>query len=87
DSNGNQLFVADADNHRVLVWDSIPTQNGQPADRVLGQPDFVSGAINQGKGVGPDTLNTPSGVHYLDGKLLVADLNNFRYVVFEASAD
>jgi len=87
DSNGNQLFVADADNHRVLVWDAIPTANHEPADHVLGQPDMTSGLINQGMGVGPETLNTPSGVYFLDGKLFVADLNNHRYVVFETIDD
>jgi hypothetical protein len=37
--------------------------------------------------VGPETLNTPSGVYFLDGKLFVADLNNYRYVVFETIDD
>jgi hypothetical protein len=41
--NGNQLLVADQQNHRVLIWNSIPTANGQNADIVLGQPDMASG--------------------------------------------
>ncbi len=45
---GSKLFVADTQNNRVLIWNTIPTQNNQPADVVLGQPDFTtSPPINQ----------------------------------------
>ena len=37
-----KLFVADTQNNRVLIWNSIPTQNGAAADVVLGQKDFTS---------------------------------------------
>ena len=37
---GSQLFVADTQNHRVMIWNSIPTANNQPADLVLGEPNF-----------------------------------------------
>jgi len=33
-------MVADTQNNRVLIWNSIPTQNNQPADLVLGQPNL-----------------------------------------------
>src|SRR5205085_1924058 len=36
----NKLFVVDADNNRVLIWNTVPTTNNTPADVVLGQPDF-----------------------------------------------
>ena len=39
---GNRLFVADTLNHRVLIWNSFPTQNNQPADLVLGQTSFTA---------------------------------------------
>ena len=35
-----KLYVADTQNNRILVWNSIPTQNGQAADLVVGQPKF-----------------------------------------------
>ena len=38
---GGKLIVADSNNNRVLIWNSIPTTNGAPADVVLGQGDFV----------------------------------------------
>jgi uncharacterized protein (TIGR03437 family) len=37
-----RLFVADTQNHRVLIWNRIPTTNDQAADVVLGQPNFTS---------------------------------------------
>ncbi len=39
-SDGNKLIVADAWNHRVLIWNTFPSQQGQAADVVVGQPDF-----------------------------------------------
>src|SRR5262249_39695353 len=41
-SDGTRLYVTDLGHHRVLIWNSIPTQNQQPADVVVGQPDLVS---------------------------------------------
>jgi hypothetical protein len=45
-SDGTRLVVTDLGNNRVLIWNSIPTQNQAPPDRVLGQPDFTSGTAN-----------------------------------------
>ena len=39
---GTRLYVADTQNYRVLIWNSIPTKNNQPADLELGQADFTS---------------------------------------------
>lgn len=39
-TDGTKLAVADAYNNRVLIWNQFPTKNGQPADVVIGQPDF-----------------------------------------------
>ena len=37
------LWVADIDNNRVLRWDNATTVvSGQPANAVLGQPDFTT---------------------------------------------
>ncbi|AKU99928.1 Transcriptional regulator [Labilithrix luteola] len=85
-SDGTHLFVADRLNHRVLVWDSFPTKNGQPADRVIGQPSMSSVRANYGGGafaVDPAGLNLPSGLS-LDGTTLwVADTENSRVVRWE----
>ena len=39
-TDGNIVAVADTDNNRVLIWFSAPKTNGQPANVVIGQPDF-----------------------------------------------
>jgi uncharacterized protein (TIGR03437 family) len=45
-SDGTRLYVADLGHNRVLIWNSIPTRNQQPADIVVGQPDFTSAIAN-----------------------------------------
>jgi hypothetical protein len=89
-SNGNQLFVCDAGNRRVLIWDSIPTTDYAPADRVLGQGDFVHGTSNDDDQDGVNdgqpsarTLVFPTGVYAYDDILIVADSYNHRYLIFK----
>src|ERR1019366_747101 len=45
-SDGVRLYVTDLGYNRVLIWNSIPTSNGAPADVVIGQPDMVSSIAN-----------------------------------------
>ncbi len=40
--SATKLAVAEYNNARVLLWNSIPTTNKQPADIVLGQPDMTT---------------------------------------------
>src|ERR1035438_6666547 len=42
-TDGKIMVVADTDSNRVLIWKSIPTTNGAPADIVLGQDTFTTG--------------------------------------------
>lgn len=76
------LAVADAWNHRVLIWSSIPTSNNQPADLVLGQADFSAVMANRGSAVGAETLNWCYGVSFIDDMLCVADTGNRRVLVW-----
>ncbi|WP_158527025.1 T9SS type A sorting domain-containing protein [Flavobacterium aciduliphilum] len=77
-TNGN-LFVSDRLNHRVLIWNSIPTTNATAADIVIGQPDFVSNS----PGNGASNLNKPWGLWVTnDGKFLVADNTNHRVLIW-----
>lgn len=80
-SNGTQLFASDSGNHRVLVWDAFPTQNGTPATLVLGQQDFTSSAAIFPPTV--DSLANPSGLLLTDTELLVSDTSDSRVVVFK----
>lgn len=70
-SDGARLAVADAGNHRVLIWDRFPTRNGQPADRVLGQTGFGLGA--EPAGPGATVLLSPGAIACDGDRLLVAD--------------
>ncbi|BDA77971.1 hypothetical protein LPTSP3_g09010 [Leptospira kobayashii] len=81
-ANG-KLFVADEGNHRVLIWNTIPTSHYTPADVVIGQPDFTSCTANRG---GPtptaNTLATPGGVWGDGTRLFVADSYNGRLLIW-----
>lgn len=82
--DGDGLFVADAQNHRILGWRDIRrARGGDRADVVLGQPDFVSTNINYPTGdpnrVTATSLNTPTCVAVdASGNLWVADSGNGR---------
>jgi len=86
------LFVADTQNYRVLVWRQIPTQNDQPADLVLGQPNFTS--ANGPPNLSPTNLYPPTAANLLlnpvsvtsDGmRLFVADLGNNRVLIWNSA--
>ncbi|MEL7120877.1 MAG: hypothetical protein AAFO07_15600 [Bacteroidota bacterium] len=85
-SDGTKLIVADAWNHRVLIWLTFPTQDGQPADVVVGQADFKHNDPNV-KGISnppsAKSLNWPYGV-FSDGKSLwIADTGNRRILYYK----
>ncbi len=78
-SNGNQLFVDDFTNNRVLIWNVMPDKNGAPANTVLGQPDFQS----RGTGTSVTMLARPSGALLSDTTLFVTDEINNRVLTYE----
>ncbi|MDH5259051.1 MAG: hypothetical protein OEX07_13635 [Gammaproteobacteria bacterium] len=75
----DQLIVTDEINNRVLIWNTFPTESGQPADVVIGQADLVSDS----SGTTSITLNKPNGVHLHENKLIVTDRVNQRVLVYE----
>ncbi len=76
------LAVADAWNHRVLIWRQAPDRHNQPPDVVLGQTDFTAGEANRGGGAAADSFHWPYGVAWADGHLFVADAENRRVLVW-----
>lgn len=81
---GEGLAVADAWNHRVLVWHRAPRQSHRSADVVLGQADFGSGQANRGRDrAAADTLHWPYGVFWDGARLWVADTGNRRVLRFD----
>ena len=80
---GNALAVADAWNHRILIWYNIPTDSHIPADLVLGQNNFLDNEPNRGnQQPTANTLHWPYGIFYYQGQLFVADTGNRRLLIW-----
>lgn len=80
-SDGVHLVVADTNHNRVLIWNSIPTVNDQPADVVVGQPNFTTQA-SSGNTPSATSMRGPQGVWIQNGKLYVADTQNNRILIY-----
>jgi hypothetical protein len=79
-SDGKRLVIADRFNNRVLVFNTLPTATASP-DLVLGQPNFTD--ITPGTSLAD--MNWPGAVEITpDGKLLVADTENGRILVYQS---
>lgn len=77
-----KLLVADTGNRRVLIWSDMPSQNGQPADIVVGQNDFICRDENAGRDAGFMGMRWPHGLAIIGGRLLVSDAGNNRIMVW-----
>jgi uncharacterized protein (TIGR03437 family) len=82
-SDGVHLVVADTNHNRVLIWSRIPAVNNQPADVVVGQPDFVSSSASANTPTAK-TMRGPQGVWIQNGKLYVADTQNNRVLIYNS---
>lgn len=77
------IAVADAWNHRVLIWNTPPGNHNVPADVVLGQEDFVSVESNRAQSdASAVSLFWPYGVHWDGARLWVADTGNRRVLMW-----
>lgn len=84
--DGDRLFVADRENHRVLIWDGWPDEDQQQADSVLGQPDLESSVQNNtgdDSAVNARSLASPTGIWSDGERILVADRDNDRVLIYE----
>jgi NHL repeat-containing protein len=80
---GEGLAVADAWNHRVLIWHRRPTQSHQRPDVVLGQANFDGGESNRGQDhPTASTLFWPYCVSWDGARLWVADTGNRRVLMW-----
>ena len=78
-----KLLVTDTINHRVLIFNSIPTSNGASADLVIGQTNLTNNSDNQGGSTAANTLSYPADLTYNGRYLMVTDDGNNRIVFYE----
>lgn len=72
-ANG-KLYVADAGNNRILVYNNLPTSNGVAADAVIGQADFLTTTA----GTSASKLNGIQSLSSDGTYLAVAEWSNSR---------
>jgi len=91
-SDGVQLFVADTNNSRVLIYSPFPTLSNAAPLRVLGQSTFTNVTANDDNQDGimdpaptARTMNTPQGVTSFGNQLFVTDSSNHRVLIFTGS--
>lgn len=83
------LYVADTQDNRILIWNTIPTQNNQPANVVLGQPNFTTvpqydqtqlppGVVTASSMLSPTSVSS-DGTH-----LFVTDLGFSRVLIWDS---
>ena len=75
----NKLFVVEQGNHRILVFDPIPTASNPIASYVIGQPDMGTGTpgCTEGK------LNSPYEILRHGDTFFIADGGNQRVLEFD----
>ncbi|HEX5132536.1 MAG TPA: hypothetical protein VFX92_08620 [Candidatus Krumholzibacteria bacterium] len=90
-SDGTNLYVAETDGRRVLIYRPIPTANGALPSGVLGQSDLAHFAYNDDNQDGTAdatpsrrTFGYPSSVTIIGRKLYVTDEGNNRIMVFNS---
>jgi uncharacterized protein (TIGR03437 family) len=81
-TDGRILAIADTDNNRVLIWTAIPSSQTTPPNIVLGQKDFTS--FQSPQPVNANSLRGPQGVWIQNGRLYVADTQNYRVLVWNS---
>jgi hypothetical protein len=82
-TDGTRIVACDTGNHRVLIWHSMPTEDGADADVVLGQADFTSEGPAAGAADTERGLYLPTGVTVIDGRLVVCDAWHHRVVAWD----
>jgi hypothetical protein len=89
-SNGTQIFVSDCSNNRILIWDSFPTDSNTPADKVLGQSDFLHNSEYDDNQDGTRdalpsarTLACAGGMYVDSDRLIVMDPNQRRALIYK----
>jgi hypothetical protein len=90
-SDGTRLILSDSGNNRILIWNTFPSTDFQPADLVLGQSEFTHYANNDDDQDGVEdatpsarTMSYPYMLACNGTQLVVADGNNNRVLIWNA---
>lgn len=83
DSNGFGLCVADTQNNRVLVWNTLPESQLDNPDAYIGQVD-TAGIDYNPNNITANTLRAPEACLFVDDKLLISDTGNRRVLIYNA---
>ena len=75
--DAGRLLVVDSGNDRVLIWNTLPTAN-TAANVVIG--------TGVGQAIAANSLSGPLGATFAGTKLVVADTNNNRVLVYNTIA-
>ncbi len=75
----DKLFVIEQGNHRILVFDPIPTATNPVATYVIGQPDMFTGT----SGCTAGKLNSPYEILRHGDTFFIADGGNQRVLEFD----
>lgn len=81
-TDGTRLFMTDAGNNRVLIWNRMPMSGNTPPDLVLGQLDFVGQQPNRGGPVSASSMSGPYGISVEGNRLAVGDSANHRVLIW-----
>lgn len=82
-TDGTHLAVADTNNNRVLIWNTLPATMNQPPDVVVGQTSFTT-AVFPGATPTASSLRGPQGVWLQNGQLFIADTQNDRVLIYNS---
>jgi hypothetical protein len=74
-----KIIMADSNNRRTLIFNSIPTSNGASADVVMGQTSFISCSSRT---TGASTLAGPIDTAFDGNRLFITDNTSRRVLVF-----
>ena len=78
-TDGTRLAIGDAGNRRVLIWNAIPETNGEPANLVVGQPDFTT----RDTGATSTRIGGPNSIDSDGTNLYVVDTLYHRVMIFD----
>ncbi len=82
-SETGPLWVADTGHHRLLGWRKRPERDGEPADWVIGQPNFQQEGQNAKTTPSANTVSVPTGISVCGKGLAVADAWNHRILIWK----